>query len=182
MATTNGRNRQNAKVRKAKLARLRDGAVPRVLDLFGGCGGMSLGFAREQFRIVASLEIDDLAALSHAINFHRHDGPESRQRNRKARDITKTSPDDLAAELKLGPTPKAVDVIVGGPPCQSYARVGRDKLREVMEHPTAFRIDPRGNLYLRYLEYVRRFQPLALVMENATGVLSSTQCKVRMWT
>ncbi len=116
-----------------------------------------MGFAREGFQIVGSVEHDDLAALSHAINFHRNDEPKKRERHRKARDITATTPAELAAELQLGDTAGCVDVIVGGPPCQSYARVGRAKLREVNDHPTAFKIDPRGNLYLRYLEYVRAF-------------------------
>ena len=39
------------------------------------------------------------------------------------------------------------------------------------EHPHAYRIDPRGNLYLRYLEYVSAFKPLALMMENAPDIL-----------
>ena len=134
---------------------------------------MSLGFAREGFQIVGSVECDDLAALSHAINFHRNDEREMRERHRKARDITATAPKDLVADLQLGDTPACVDVIVGGPPCQSYARVGRAKLREVNEHPKAFKIDPRGNLYLRYLEYVREFQPLALMMENVPDVLNN---------
>jgi DNA (cytosine-5)-methyltransferase 1 len=159
--------------RRDKIARLRDGGTLRVLDLFAGCGGMSLGFLREGFSIVGAVELDQLAALSHAINFHHGDDPATRDRHRKPRDITTTSPDELAADLALGPTAEGVDVIVGGPPCQSYARVGRAKLREVYEHPTAFKIDPRGNLYLRYLEYVRRFQPLALVMENVPDVLNN---------
>jgi DNA (cytosine-5)-methyltransferase 1 len=134
---------------------------------------MSLGFAREGFRIVGAVENDTLASLSHALNFHRQDDRETRERHRKARDITSTSPDELAEALQLGQTAGGVDIIVGGPPCQSYARVGRAKLREVYQHPTAFKIDPRGNLYLRYLEYVRQFQPLALVMENVPDVLNS---------
>lgn len=124
-------------IRRAKLARLRDGVAPRLLDLFAGCGGMSLGFAREGFRVVGAVECDEVAALSHALNFHRHDAPADRDRHRRPRDITKLDPDALASELDLGDTPAGVDVVVGGPPCQSYARVGRAKLREVYEHPEA---------------------------------------------
>ena len=47
-------------------------------------------------------------------------------------------------------------MIIGGPPCQAYARVGRAKLREIAEHPQAFKIDPRANLYLRYLHYIEQ--------------------------
>ena len=60
----------------------------------------------------------------------------------------------------------------GGPPCQAFARVGRAKLREVAEHPEAFLRDPRGNLYLHYLQYVRRLKPLAILMENVPDVLN----------
>src|SRR5262249_34907480 len=53
-----------------------------------------------------------------------------------------------------------------------YARVGRAKLREIAEHPQAFKIDPRANLYLRYLHYIERLKPLALVMENVPDILN----------
>ena len=66
----------------------------------------------------------------------------------------------------------AVDVIIGGPPCQAFARVGRAKLREVASHPEAFLHDARSNLYLRYLHYVRQLQPLVVVMENVPDVLN----------
>ena len=66
----------------------------------------------------------------------------------------------------------AIDVIVGGPPCQAFARVGRSKLREIEEHPEAFKRDPRARLYLEYLHYVDAFQPLAVLMENVPDVLN----------
>jgi DNA (cytosine-5)-methyltransferase 1 len=80
-----------------------------------------------------------------------------------ARDITRLEPDELGLD--------AVDVLVGGPPCQAYARVGRAKLREVADHPAAFKVDPRGNLYLRYLAWVKALRPLALLVENVPDIL-----------
>ncbi|HNH49374.1 MAG TPA: DNA (cytosine-5-)-methyltransferase, partial [Myxococcota bacterium] len=65
-----------------------------------------------------------------------------------------------------------VDVIVGGPPCQAYARVGRAKLREVMDHPNAYTQDDRGNLYLHYLRFVAALRPMALLMENVPDILN----------
>ena len=153
-----------------KLARLARGEAPRVLDLFSGCGGISLGFQREGFRIAAGVEIDPLAAASHARNFHGKTEGE-RLLHGRSRDITRIEPGELAAELRLGDVASAIDVLVGGPPCQAYARVGRAKLREVAVHPEAFRVDPRGNLYLRYLAYVEAFKPLALLMENVPDIL-----------
>ncbi len=66
----------------------------------------------------------------------------------------------------------SVDVIIGGPPCQAYARVGRAKLAEIAAHPEAYRVDPRGSLYLRYLQYVDDLKPLALLMENVPDALN----------
>jgi len=155
----------------AKVRRLSSpGMRPRVLDLFSGCGGLSLGFQGAGFDILAAMEIDELAARSHAINFYKD--PVAVDRHAKAHDITKVEPDQLAEEFGLGPAALAFDVIVGGPPCQAYARVGRAKLREIAEHPQAFKIDPRANLYLRYLHYVQQLKPLALLMENVPDILN----------
>ncbi|WP_084507673.1 DNA cytosine methyltransferase [Geminicoccus roseus] len=152
---------------KEKLARLRAGGKPRVLDLFAGCGGLSLGFQAAGFAPCAAVEFDTDAARSHGLNFHGGDPKHS-----KARDIITTHPEDLAAELELGPVATAVDVIVGGPPCQAFARVGRPKLREIDAHPLAFVHDSRAQLYLEYLRYVDAFQPLAVLVENVPDVLN----------
>lgn len=150
-----------------KLARLTAGGAPRVLDLFAGCGGLSLGFQAAGFEINAAIEFDPDAARSHGMNFHGGD-----PKHCQARDIISTHPEDLAAELDLGPLPQAFDVIVGGPPCQAFARVGRPKLREIDAHPQAFRHDPRARLYQEYLRYVEAFQPLAVLVENVPDVLN----------
>ena len=54
-----------------KLNRLRQGCTPRVLDLFSGCGGLSLGFQSAGFDIVGAIEIDPIAIKSHAVNFYK---------------------------------------------------------------------------------------------------------------
>lgn len=150
-----------------KIARLRARGGPRVLDLFAGCGGLSLGFQAAGFAIRAAVESDPHAARSHASNFHGGDADHSR-----ARDIVTTTPETLAADLDLGPAADAIDVIVGGPPCQAFARVGRPKLREIAAHPQAFRHDPRARLYQEYLRYVDAFKPLAVLVENVPDVLN----------
>ena len=151
----------------AKLERLARGAKPRLLDMFSGAGGISLGFHRADFQIDGALEIDELAARTHAINFH----PDAVTLHGKPRDMTETDPEELAGELGLGDVETAIDVLVGGPPCQAYARVGRAKLREIAEHPEAYKVDPRGNLFLRYLVYVKAFKPLALLLENVPDIM-----------
>lgn len=150
-----------------KINRLRTKAKPRVLDLFAGCGGLSLGFHAAGCEITAAVEFDPDAARSHGENFHK-----SAPGHVKARDITQTKPKDLTGELELGDPSLAFDIIIGGPPCQAFARVGRSKLREVADHPEAFRHDSRARLYIEYLDYVEACSPLAVVMENVPDMLN----------
>ncbi|MET0370690.1 MAG: DNA cytosine methyltransferase [Sphingobium sp.] len=138
-----------------------------MLDLFSGCGGLSLGFKAAGYEIAGAVEFDTDAARSHGINFHGGD-----EKHSKSRDITQTSPSDLTAALGLGDASAAFDILVGGPPCQAFARVGRSKLREVAEHPEAFRHDPRARLYIEYLNYVEACAPLAVVIENVPDMLN----------
>ncbi|GES49979.1 cytosine-specific methyltransferase [Rhizobium sp. NBRC 114257] len=158
----------NARAVRQKLQRIRAGGkAPRVLDLFAGCGGFSLGFKRGGYDVVAAVEFDASAAQSHGENFH-----SGEWRHALARDITLTPPLKLAEDLSMGDVSLAVDVLIGGPPCQAFARVGRSKLREVAEHPEAFRHDSRARLYIEYLRYVEAFAPLAVVMENVPDMLN----------
>src|SRR6202051_4875327 len=74
-----------------RLTSVARGEPPRVLDLFAGAGGLSLGFQRAGFRIEGAVEIDPLAARTHARNFYpddfgAHSGP---------RDITLTEPEEM---------------------------------------------------------------------------------------
>lgn len=150
-----------------KLDRIARGDQPRVLDLFSGCGGLSLGLLAAGYKITAAIESDEHAAASHGANFHA-----SEPAHQVARDITSTDPAMLTGELKLGAPAESFDVLVGGPPCQAFARVGRSKLREVADHPEAYRHDPRSRLYLDYINYVRACVPLAVILENVPDMLN----------
>jgi DNA (cytosine-5)-methyltransferase 1 len=152
---------------RQKVARLQAGGRPRLLDLFAGCGGLSLGFAAANFEIAAAVENDPDAAASHGLNFH-----PGEPLHALPRDITSTTPADLTRELGLGEAADAFDVIVGGPPCQAFARVGRSKLREIYAHPEAFKHDQRAQLYVDYLRYVEACAPLAVLVENVPDVLN----------
>lgn len=161
------------RARQEKIDRLKSGKKPRVLDLFAGCGGFSLGFRSAGFEIAGGVEKNDYAATTHAQNFFRGEGKKVINHHATGRDIRETEPGDVLTTVAgKSSVASKIDVIVGGPPCQSYARVGRAKLREVDKHPEAFLEDNRGNLYLRYLHYVRALEPLAVVLENVPDSLN----------
>ena len=157
----------NSRIIKEKISRLRTGGQPRVLDLFSGCGGLSLGFSAAGFELAAAIENNSIAAASYGANFHEDD-----PKLAVARDITSTTPGQLVCELKHGRMVEAFDVVIGGPPCQAFARVGRSKLREIDAHPEAFRHDSRAKLYVPYLNYVKSCRPVAILMENVPDVMN----------
>jgi DNA (cytosine-5)-methyltransferase 1 len=157
---------------REKLERLRDGSGPRVLDLFSGCGGLFLGFHRAGSVSVGGVEVDPFAARSFATNFHHDLEKKAFEAHATPVDITKVGPREFLLKRGHDDVQMAVDVVVGGPPCPSFARVGRAKLREIHRHPEAFRHDPRGRLYLPYLEYVKALAPVALVMENVPDIMN----------
>ena len=80
---------------------------------------------------------------------------------------------DLTTDLGLiEPVASAFDVLAAGLPCQAFARIGRSKLRAVAGKDDAFRTDPRAALYLRFLDFVRDTQPLAIIIENVPDILN----------
>jgi DNA (cytosine-5)-methyltransferase 1 len=164
---------------RRKIRRLRSGNPPRIMDLFGGCGGITLGFVTAGFELVASVESDIWAAASHAANFSRFSRGQHPGAHSKARDIVTETPGSIFRDLGIsGRVEEQVDVLVGGPPCQAFARVGRAKLRHeahrrsANDADAAFLTDSRVNLWQRYLHYVRKTKPLALLMENVPDILN----------
>lgn len=164
--------RTKGSYKKRKLMRLRKGGKPRVLDLFAGCGGLSLGFHKAGFEIASALETDPLAIRSHALNFYKGHSDNDIEKHSTPHDIVELGPKELISSFGLGSKKTSIDVIVGGPPCQAYARVGRAKLREIHDHPQAFLRDPRKNLYLRFLHYIEELEPLAVLVENVPDALN----------
>ena len=168
-----GCNKALDKTIQKKIDRLKASGRPTFIDLFSGCGGLSLGYVTAGFQSLGAVEIDPLAARSHARNFFGNLPKAAFEAHAQARDITTLEPGPFLKDCGWsGPVQDAVDVVVGGPPCQSFARVGRAKLREVANHPEAFLKDPRSNLYLRFLHYVKVLRPLAIMMENVPDVLN----------
>lgn len=164
---------------KRKIARLRSGQPPRFIDLFSGCGGISLGFTTAGFEPIASVELDPRAAESHGANFAHLSHGKNSDAHFMARNVTEERPAGIFRDIGLsGATDEQVDVLVGGPPCQAFTRVGRAKLRhearrrEEVTAESAFLVDGRVNLWQHYLAYVRDTKPLALLMENVPDILN----------
>lgn len=158
---------------KARLARIQAGEPLRVVDLFSGCGGMSLGLKRAQYHVLGGVEINSQATRTYTRNLFREASEQECAIHATPHDITGFPPERFLREILQKEHPEnLVDVIAGGPPCQAFSRIGRAKLRAVRQDPEAFRSDERSNLYLYYLNYVEFFRPLAVIMENVTEIMN----------
>jgi DNA (cytosine-5)-methyltransferase 1 len=135
---------------------------PLVVDLFCGAGGFSLGFHAAGCRILAAADADEAAAQTFRQNFGllQQDEPPRVPQNGDLEGI------DLDAVVG----PHRPDIVIGGPPCQAFSRLGRAKLNSLSDE--GFRGDPRNVLYRRFLTAIERWQPRALVMENVPGMLT----------
>ena len=121
-----------------------------VIDLFCGCGGMSKGLVDAGFNIIAGIDIWDKAIDNYRKNFH-HEGI--------CEDLTKLPPEKF--NQIYNKQNKNIDLLVGGPPCQSFSIAGkRDKN------------DPRNTLFMEYIKYLDYFNPKSFIMENVIGILS----------
>lgn len=156
-----------------KLLRLQQMGKLRVVDLFSGCGGLSLGFQHAGYEILGGLECDAKAAKTHALNFFKDLSDKEFELHSSPVDITDTSPEQYMRDVLHATSPdNLIDVIIGGPPCQAFARIGRAKLRQIAEHPEAYLNDERASLYIHFLEYVDYFHPLAILIENVPDILN----------
>lgn len=118
----------------------------RMIDLFAGCGGMTVGFAAEGFRSVLAVEWDRAAAATYAANFG--------EQHVIAGDIAGV-PDNAIPE---------VDIIIGGPPCQGFSNLG---LKDIN--------DPRNQLWREYMRFVKHSRPKVFVIENVDRFAKSPE-------
>lgn len=122
---------------------------PTVIDLFSGCGGMSLGLEKAGYDIVYANDLND-----DALKTYRHNFPHVFV---EQGDITKINPHDVAKKIKRN----HVDVIVAGVPCQGFSTSGKRNPK-----------DPRSKLFLQIIKFLNVFRPKIFVMENVSGLLS----------
>jgi len=126
----------------------------RVLSVCSGIGAAELGFGRAGMEIVACADIE---GFPNAVREIRFPGVPN------LGDMTKFHDWPRWGEHLGGPHGSAIDVVVGGTPCQSFSIAG---LRAGLD-------DPRGNLALVFLGLVERYRPGWVVWENVPGVRSS---------
>lgn len=120
-----------------------------IIDLFAGVGGLSYGFSTlSQFNIIAANEIEKDISVAYTLNH-----PTVKMLNCDINDLT----EDVLNSALEG---RKIDVVVGGPPCQSYSTLGKRQN------------DERANLFMQYKRILRILQPKAFVFENVTGILS----------
>jgi DNA (cytosine-5)-methyltransferase 1 len=124
-----------------------------VLDLFAGCGGLSLGLRRAGLHVEWVNELDKHAADTYA-------------RNCKEAVVYREDASELLRGIKGKghgfPRKGEVDILAGGPPCQGFCQINRH--REIS--------DPRNSLVDLFYQYVEYLRPKVVLMENVTGILT----------
>lgn len=166
---TDNEAKLTAKLIKKKLAAARSRGEFRTVDLFAGCGGLSLGFDRAGFRSICAVELNDDARKSHELNFGSGHLAET---YRSFADIKSTEPEDAVAHIRnsVNSAELAADIVIGGPPCQAFSRLGRAALWSLAGEKFAHEHDERATMYHYFLHYVATLKPLAFVMENVREI------------
>lgn len=157
-----------------------------LVDLFAGCGGLSLGMENAGFTPVFVNELNEHALETYLANrSHRVGGrPFAEQpelHSRDAHELQGERLEEMVADLsRLGielPTLRGaqrgdnngtLDVLTGGPPCQGYSGIG---------HRRSYSVDkqdiPSNQLYQRMAEIIERLRPRIFLFENVRGLLNS---------
>jgi DNA (cytosine-5)-methyltransferase 1 len=167
---------------------LSTGQIYAMVDLFAGCGGLSLGFENAGFTPVFVNELNDDAQRTYLKNRHHSLGGEVFSENRSlhcndAHELQGKRLDQLLADLATMPelrfqldrsaSPKAgsgsnLDIVTGGPPCQGFSGIG---------HRRSYGVDkknlPSNHLYGRMAEIIRALRPRTFLFENVRGLLNS---------
>ncbi|MHC6181106.1 DNA cytosine methyltransferase [Clostridium sp. JNZ X4-2] len=124
----------------------------KMIDLFCGAGGLSLGFTQEGFITSLANDIQNCCVDTYA-----HNHPETPRDHIVLGDIQ-----EIITNLEGLLRYDTVDIVIGGPPCQGFSMANRQRLID----------DPRNQLYRNYVEVVDMVQPRFFVMENVKGMLT----------
>lgn len=120
-----------------------------VLDLFCGCGGMSLGFEKAGYHVLLGIDNWKDALTTYEYNHNNS--------STLCADLSTLMPQEVDEKINH----ESVDVIIGGPPCQGFSIAGK----RIID-------DERNKLYKAFLRMVAYFKPQAFVMENVPNILS----------
>ncbi len=121
---------------------------PRVVDLFCGAGGFSIGLSMAGFEPIIGIDIDRDACETFRVN---HPGVTVFEGN-----IADVPAESLRSQLKL--KPGELELLVGGPPCQGFSTVGNKNPK-----------DPRNRLFEHYFRLVESLRPKLVIFENVAG-------------
>lgn len=129
----------------------------KSISLFSGAGGMDIGVKQAGFEVLAELEIDEhcVSTLNAAI--------EREKTNTKVfhTDIRTLDPNNLMTDLKVNPG--ELDLLFGGPPCQSFSLAGKQ----------LGLLDERGPLLFEIIRFANVIKPKVILLEQVKGLLSS---------
>lgn len=130
------------------------------VDLFAGAGGISEGFLqayndRLYFDFLLASDINSNCQLTHEVRYNHQLGLDTKF---ICQDIME---DDFVENLLRELNGKTVDVVTGGPSCQSFSLAGTRK-----------KFDKRDNLFFHYLKVIKALRPKYFVMENVKGILT----------
>lgn len=131
--------------------------LPKIIDLFSGCGGLALGFQKAGFDIAAGVELMPEACKTIASNLCWRYGIDE---NHLCGDITQ-----MEGNIFKNRFGDEGCIVIGGPPCQAYSLAGRGKLKSLGENRVNIN-DARGYLYQDFLRFVFELNAKAVVMEN----------------
>ena len=132
----------------------------KAISVFSGAMGLDIGLENtNRFEIVACVEIEK--AFCDTIRANQDAGRLSKTLRIFQGDIADFEPADILRACDL--QPGEVDVLLGGPPCQSFSTAGRRRTTQ----------DPRGTLLWQFLRYIEVMSPKFFLMENVRGLLSA---------
>ena len=135
------------------------------IDLFAGCGGFSEGFYQEGYDSLLHVDYDEAACdtLRERMRHYEYSNSEIEKRV-LCGDLTSQAIHNKISEIIGNDN---VDLIVGGPPCQSFSSVGR------AQDPNSMKNDPRNYLFKSYLEILERYLPKVFFFFNVSGLLTA---------
>ncbi len=137
------------------------------LDLFAGAGGFSEGFMQAytddkyyDFRLAS--DINENCELTHRVRYNRMLGLDTKF---ICQDIME---DSFLPNLLKEIGNQEIDVVTGGPSCQSFSLAGRRK-----------KLDKRDDLFYHYLKVIKALRPKYFVMENVKGILTKDEGRIK---